>query len=127
MVRSEDGSVQSLIQGKQQLWESEKWYKKMGKTIEERHNRYTPEQVANFVVPDIKDLLGYADAVRQQTLLYLKNVTAKELDRKPDMTGRPAVFQGLTVAELLMLNITHFSGHAGEISYLRGLQRGMDK
>jgi len=28
---------------------------------------------------------------------------------------------------MLLMTVTHSAQHAGEISYLRGLQRGMDK
>jgi hypothetical protein len=32
-----------------------------------------------------------------------------------------------SVGNILMMNVTHLSQHAGEVSYIRGLKRGMDK
>ncbi len=141
IVRSEDSSIQSRLQGKAQLWELEKWSQKLNKNLSDNGSRYTAEQVAAFVVPDLKDLLGYAEAVRRQTLEYLNNLTPADFDKKFDLTPPPprdipagtpnqprvSPFRDMTIGSMLMMNVTHFAQHAGEISYLRGLQRGMDK
>jgi hypothetical protein len=143
ITRSEDATIQSRLQGKPQLWESEKWYQKLNKNADDSGGHYTAEQVATFVVPDLKDLLGYAEAVHKQTLEYLKDLTPGQFDRKvklPPMGPPPTAisagtpnqpmmspFRDMTVGSMLMMNVTHFAQHAGEISYLRGLQRGMNK
>jgi hypothetical protein len=143
IARSEDASIQSRLQGKPQLWESEKWYQKLNKSANDSGGHYTAEQVAAFVVPNLKDLLGYSEAVREQTLEYLKDLTAGQLDKKvelPPMGPPPTApsagtpnqprlppFRDMTVGSMLMMNVTHLAQHAGEISYLRGLQRGMNK
>jgi hypothetical protein len=139
IIRSEDSSIRSRLQGKTQLWESERWAQKLNKNLSDSGSHYTAEQVADFVVPDLKDLLGYAEAVRRQTLEYLKILTPGDFDKKFDLTpprnipaGTPnqpriSPFRDMTVGSMLMMNVTHFAQHAGEISYLRGLQHGMDK
>ena len=138
MIRIEDSMVHR-IQGKPQIWETEKWYQKFNKTIEDGGAHYTAEQVAAFVVPDIKDLLAYSEMVRKNTLEYLKGLKPKDLDKKvnlpppPPSTAMPAGNAGRRppfepiVGSMLMHEVTELAGHAGEISYLRGLQRGMDK
>ena len=136
IARFEDSFIQSRLKGKPQLWESEKWYQKLDKAITDSGAHYSAEQVAGFIVPKIEDLSGYSEAVRPKTLEYLKDITADDLDRKvtlsPAVTppgsvpaGRPPV--ELTVGSILLFTLTHTAQHAGEISYLRGLQRGMDK
>ena len=142
MARSEDSFVRSLIQGKSQLWETEKWYQKLNKAINDSGSHYTEEQCAAFVVPELKDLQPYADAVRRQTLEYLKDMTPEKLDKRVDLPpmgpppkdapgGKPAPLRRPpfepVVGVLLLVTVTHLAQHAGEISYLRGLQRGMDK
>jgi hypothetical protein len=139
VVRSEDSSIQSRLQGKTQLWESEKWAQKLNKNLSDNGSHYTAEQVAAFIVPELKDLMGYVEAVRKQTLEYLINLTPVDFDKKFDLTpprdipvgmpNQPRVspFRDITIGSMLMMNVTHFAQHAGEISYLRGLQRGMDK
>lgn len=142
MARSEDSFVQRLIQGKKQIWETGKWYEKLGKAVEDSGSHYTPEQVADFQVPKIEDLQAYFAAVRTQTLGFLAGLTPEKLDAKVEMPqmgpppkttedGKPAPprrppFEPI-VGSLLLMNVTHLAQHGGEISYLRGLKRGMDK
>ena len=138
-IRSEDNAIHRL-QDKPQLWESEKWYQKFNKTIEDGGAHYTAEQVAAFVVPNLKELLAYAEAVRKETVNYLKGLKPKDFDKKVNLppppahmvmpSGRPVPkwppFNPI-VGMMLLHEVNHLSEHAGEVSYLRGLQRGMDK
>jgi hypothetical protein len=128
MARSEDSFINRMIQGKPQLWEMGKWYQKLNKGLEDGGAHYTAEQVAGFAVPDIKLLSAYADAVRKQTLDYLAKVTPKELDTEVQMPQMgPVKRPPAAIGNILMMNLTHLAEHAGEISYIRGLKRGMDK
>lgn len=127
MARSEDSFIMSLIQSKKQLWETDKWYEKLGKAVDDGGAHYTAEQVENFTIADMKALHEYSVAVRNQTLDYLTGLTPEKLDAKivfPE--GRKLPFEPV-VGGLLLLNLTHLAQHAGEISYIRGLKRGMDK
>ena len=139
VIRVED-SIAHRIQDKPQLWESEKWYQKFNKTIDDGGAHYTSEQIAAFVVPDLKDLLTYAASVRKNTLEYLNQLKPKDFDKKVSMPPPPASMVmparspaaprpplNPVVGSELMHLVTELSGHAGEISYLRGLQRGLDK
>jgi hypothetical protein len=142
IARSEDSFIQSMLQGKPQLWESGKWYQRLKKAVDDRGAHYTAEQVASFAVPEMKELRGYIEAVRKLTLQYLKTVTPDMLDDKVDLPpmgpppkdapgGKTAPprrppFEPI-VGVILLITVTHAAQHAGEISYLRGLQRGMDK
>lgn len=137
MIRAEDSSIQSMIQGKPQLWESDKWYQKLNKASTDSGSHYTAEQVAGFVI-DFKESMAYGEAVRKQTLGYFEKIKPEDFDKKlnlppmppppagaPPAPPRPAF--NFTVGTMLLMLVTHLSQHAGEISYLRGLQRGMNK
>jgi hypothetical protein len=124
-IRSEDRFIH-ILQGKPQFWESEKWYQKFNKTIEDGGAHYTAEQVAAFVVPDLKELLSYSEMVRKNTLEYLKGLKPKDFDKKVNLPPHRPPFEPI-VGSMLMHEVTELAGHAGEISYIRGLQRGMDK
>jgi hypothetical protein len=142
MARAEDFFVTFVIQGKPEIWETEKWYLKLKKEANDSGGRYTQEQCHNFVVPDLKDLLAYFDAVRKQTLEYIKNLTPDQFDRSvsvppmgpppqktPDGKAAPPrkpPFEPI-VGSLLFFNLVHLVQHLGELSYIRGLIRGMDK
>ncbi len=128
MARSEDSFVNRLILGKSQLWETGKWYEKLNKELDDAGSHYTEEQVAGFIVPDLQELQAYTDAVRKQTLDYLTIITPEDLDKQLEMPQMGSIKRPpTTIGMILLMNVTHLSQHAGEISYLRGLKRGMDK
>ncbi|HEY41369.1 MAG TPA: DinB family protein [Dehalococcoidia bacterium] len=123
-IRAEDVLLHDWIQQKPQVWVTEKWHLKL-KLPEEPHDDgwgYTADQVAAFPVPELKDLMGYAEATRAQTTNYLKSTTADKLDEKIQ-TPMGEYTIGQTIAILLCEIIQH----TGQIAYLRGLQRGLDK
>ncbi len=122
-ARSEDTFVQTRIQGKPQVWESDKWYQKLKMPVGEVGAHYTVEQLAAFPVPELKDLLGYAEAVRTRTVDYLKGMTPDKFDR---VINAPRLGD-VTIGAYLALMLVHLAEHAGDISYIRGLQRGLDK
>ena len=123
MARFEDTFVQARIQGKPEAWKAEKWYQKLGMAEDEAGAHYTAEQVNAFQVPEVRDLLAYYNAVRTQTKDYLDSVTPSVFDKKITLPR----FGDLTMGAIFAIVIGHVSQHIGEISYLRGLQRGMDK
>ena len=136
MARAEDSNVQSRIQKKPEVWETEKWYQKLNRDAKDNGGHYTAEQVNNFTVSDTKELLAYFEAVRARTLDYLKDATEAGLETKitmlafgpppaPGTPPRPPM--ELTIASMLFNTVTHLVQHVGEISYIRGLKRGMDK
>jgi hypothetical protein len=137
MIRAEDSLVNSWIQSKPQIWESEKWYLKFKKDINDEGCHYTAEQCSAFKIPDTKALIAYADAVRKHTLEYLKALTPAKLEAKVNVPPPPKSADGKApphkppfepiVWSLLIFNVYHLFQHAGEISYIRGLIRGMDK
>ena len=122
-ARSEDMFLQTRIQEKPQVWESEKWYQKLKMPVNEIGAHYTVEQLAAFRVPELRDLVAYAEAVRTRTIEYLKGMTADQFDR---VINTPRLGD-VSIAALFALILVHLAEHAGDISYLRGLQRGLDK
>jgi len=122
-ARSEDSFVQGRLKKKPEVWKTGKWYKKLKLAENEAGAHYTVEQVNAFPVPKLADLLDYYAAVRAQTLDYLKTMTAASFNKKIKMP----YFGEISMAGIFSLVVNHSAQHIGEISYLRGLQRGMDK
>jgi hypothetical protein len=122
IARSEDSMVQAAIQGKKQLWETEKWFTKLNMAEGEAGAHYTIDQVNAFPVPDVKELMAYYDSVRAKTIEYLQGLTPDAFERKVKMP-----FGEFSVAGVFSIIVSHTAQHVGEISYLRGLLRGMDK
>jgi hypothetical protein len=121
-ARGEDFFINGALQNKPHVWETGKWYKKLNIAESEADSHLTAEQVNTFPVPKLADILAYYAAVREQTLEYLKSLTAAAFDKKVKLQ-----FGEFNVAGVFSIIVGHTSQHIGEISYLRGLQRGMDK
>lgn len=123
-IRAEDVMLHDWIQQKPQVWVTEKWYERL-KLPENPHDDgwgYTAEQVAAFPVPELKDLMGYTEATRAQTVKYLKAAAADKLDQ----TLQTPLGE-LTIGQTLAMLLCEITQHTGQIAYLRGLQRGLDK
>lgn len=120
--RTEDFFIQELVRVKTQIWEKDKWYEQFGLTAEERGRHYQEEQVKTFVTPELRLLIEYDTSVRRETERYVSGLTEDEYHRivTTPRGERP-------VSGFLNSIITHRAQHTGEISYLRGLQRGLNK
>ena len=124
IARTEDRFVQSSLQGKPPIWVSDKWYEKLN--IPESDSGgfgYTAETVSAFTVPELKNLQAYAEAVRARTVELLTDTTPEKFDQVINIPP----FGELTVGALWVVIVGHHTQHVGEISYVRGLQRGMNK
>jgi hypothetical protein len=122
VARSEDAMVQGALQGKPQLWQSEKWHQRLNMAEGESGSHYTVDQVNCFAVPDLKDLQAYYDAVRAKTLEYLNALAPAEFDKKVKLP-----FGEFNVAGVFSIVASHTAQHTGEMAYSRGLLKGMDK
>jgi hypothetical protein len=122
VARSEDSFVQTRLQGKSQIWEAEKWYNKLNIAESEAGSHYTIEQVNMFPVPQLKDIMDYYGAVRAKTSDYLNTLTPEVFEKIVKLP-----FGEFTVAGVFSIVVSHTAQHLGEISYLRGMLRGMDK
>jgi hypothetical protein len=122
LARSEDMFTYGALQNKPQLWETGKWYNKLNVAENEAGSHYTAEQVNAFPVPKLADIMEYFQAVRAGTLAYLNSLKTEDFERKVTLP-----FGEFNVAGIFSIIVGHAAQHTGEISYLRGLQRGLDK
>lgn len=123
-ARTEDRFINTRLLGKPQIWESEKWFERFNLPVGETGSGYTREQLAAFNCPDIGNLAAYMEAVRAQTVQYLKGTSSRELERV--VTLSPS-WGEIPIAAALLYIVLHAAQHAGEVSYIRGLQRGMNQ
>jgi uncharacterized damage-inducible protein DinB len=122
VYKTEDSFIHEMLQQKKTLWEKEKWYDKLGLPVTEEGGHYTIEQVDAFKVPQLQAIFDYGAAVRKDTLAYIDTIKPADLDREIEMRFGP-----MPLAMVINILISHVAQHTGEISYLRGLQRGLDK
>jgi len=122
MTRVEDFFVIRVIQRQVELYEAEGWREKLGTPVKDTGFEYTFEQLQTWPVPKLEVLRGYADSVRKSTLALLNSIAPEKLselarpDRSPD-----------TIGDILCRITTEIALHTGQIAYLRGIQRGINK
>lgn len=115
IVAGEDLFVQTLLQGKPRLWETQGWATRIGVQA-------TPgpgggwDEVRNTPIP-LASVLEYQTAVRAATDAYLAKLTAPEMERQVDFPGGKR-----RVAEVLAILAVHILGHSGEIAAVKGVQ-----
>jgi hypothetical protein len=121
-TRAEDLFVNRLIQQKDQLYEAEGWREKLGTAAKDLGYGYTPEQLGAWPVPKLETIRGYANSVRDKTLAFLKELPPEKLSEvpRPDRSSE-------SIGAMLCQMSTEVALHVGQIAYLRGVQRGLDK
>ena len=91
---------------------------------------YTAEQLAGFVMPPLEKVQAYFDAVRQEMRAYLRQLTPDDFDRAPGRSPFPEVGSlpaDFTIGRMFRQLIGEYNQHLGQVGYLRGLQRGLNK
>ena len=123
MARVEDDWVQRFAQRTDAVWNRDGWPDRLGLPAKGSGHGYNAEQVTGLPSFDIDQMMAYYDAVREATLRYLDGLSEADLDATPHPERRP----GYTVGKMFSHVIVEESQHVGQIAYIRGIQRGLDK
>ncbi len=122
MTRVEDFFFIRVIQREVELYEAEGWREKLGTPAKDTGFEYTLEQLRAWPVPKLEIIRGYYKSVRKRTLALLNSIAPERLselarpDRSPDSIG-----------DILCRVTTEIALHTGQIAYLRGIKRGLNK
>ena len=120
--RAEDIWINRVIQRKEEAYDAEGWQQKLATPAKESGYKYTLEQLRAWPVPKLELLWGYANSVREKTLAFLQSVSPEKLS-EVIVHGDSSHTAGAILAHL----ITEIALHVGQIDYLRGVIRGMDR
>ncbi len=113
-VGLEDLYIQQILQSKPLLWESGQWAPKLGHAVPP--NEWN---LRKLLPPDMDVFAEYKEAVFENSLSYVRSLSADYLDRSMQFPGRA---WSMSVAQLLVVTIAHTTSHAGEIAALKGVQ-----
>ncbi len=134
VARAEDRWFQRFARESTEVWIREDWSHKTGIPEEDTGHGYTAEQVARFPMVKGEDLRQYFEAVRKETLSFLRGLASKDFDITPQREPAPdrpralssKPFEGCTIGRMFRQIVAEFNQHLGQIQYLRGLQRGIN-
>jgi uncharacterized damage-inducible protein DinB len=117
LTRVQDDHIADVA-GQEQVWTAGGWAERFGLPFDPSDIGYghSSDDVAK-VQSDAELLTGYHDAVREQSVSYLANLTDQELDRVVDENWDPPVTLGVRLVSVLNDDLQH----AGQAAFLRGL------
>lgn len=115
LARREDLHVQERINGGAQVWVTEGWHAQFGIAPEATGFGFTAEQVRDFPMPALQDIIAYYNRVRDTTLAWL--ATQNDAALLQPMPGVPE----MTVWTYMLARVGHEHEHWGQIDYLKGL------
>jgi Protein of unknown function (DUF664) len=118
LTRIQDDHVADVA-GAEQVWTSQGWVERFGLPFDPRDTGYghRAAEVAAVRVESGELLVGYYDAVHQQTIRYVEQLTDADLARVVDRSWDPPVTLGVRLVSVLADNLQH----AGQAAFVRGI------
>jgi Protein of unknown function (DUF664) len=103
----------------QQVWTSQGWVERFGLPFHPRATGYghRADEVAAVRVESGELLVGYHDAVHQQTVRYVVGLGDADLDRIVDRSWDPPVSLGVRLVSVIADDLQH----AGQAAFVRGI------
>ncbi|MFE9634161.1 DUF664 domain-containing protein [Streptomyces sp. NPDC006463] len=102
-----------------QIWQTQDWAARFALSLPTGSTGYghTARQAGSVKVDSGELLLGYHDAVQEQTLRFVRQLAATDLDRVVDERWDPPVTLGVRLVSVLSDGLQH----AGQAAFVRGL------
>ncbi|MBI14847.1 MAG: hypothetical protein CL782_01105 [Chloroflexi bacterium] len=122
MAMVEDWLTNEILLNNEKIWIIDKYYEKFPDLKEKRGYGFSQEELDKFPNMDIEWLINYYDVVRNNTNKLLENITEKDLYLKYEFKS-----EEVTGYFILGRLITELSQHLGQVSYIRGMLRGLNK
>jgi hypothetical protein len=118
LTRIQDDHVADVA-GTEQVWTAQGWADRFALPFDASATGYghTSNDVAAVRVESGMLLTGYHDAVYEQTVRFLGEIDASDLDRIVDESWDPPVSLGVRLVSVIQDDLEH----AGQAAYVRGL------
>jgi hypothetical protein len=118
LTRIQDDHVAGVAQA-EQVWTSQGWVDRFGLPFDPRDTGYGHEadEVAAVRVDSGELLVGYYDAVHEQTTRYVEQLGEADLARIVDRSWDPPVTLGVRLVSV----IADYLQHAGQAALVRGI------
>ncbi|MFD8982728.1 DinB family protein [Streptomyces sp. NPDC059564] len=118
LTRVQDDHVADAA-GLDQVWAAGGWEDRFGLGLPAGATGYghSARQAGTVRVDAYELLLGYVDAVHEQTLRFVRELAAADLDRVVDERWDPPVTLGVRLVSVLADDLQH----AGQAAYVRGV------
>jgi hypothetical protein len=118
LTRIQDDHLADAAQA-EQVWTSQGWLERFGLPFDPLATGYghRPDDVAAVQVDSDELLVGYHDAVHQQTTRYVSQLKDADLGRIVDRSWDPPVSLGVRLVSVIADDLQH----AGQAAFIRGI------
>ena len=118
LTRIQDDHLADAFEA-EQVWTSQGWVERFGLPFDPRDTGYGHQagEVAAVQVDAGELLAGYHDAVHEQSIRYLRQLTDGDLARIVDRSWDPPVSLGVRLVSVIADDLQH----AGQAAFVRGL------
>ncbi len=124
MARVEDNLINVVLQNHGAIWERDNWSGRLAITYAGAGAGMTMREIGEMGRIDVPKVLEYYRSVRQSTADYFEDgMSESDLSRTIEHTN----FRGWTGAQILGRLLCEEAEHLGQIEYLRGMMRGLNK
>ncbi len=123
--RAEDIFVSDYALRQAQVFERKGWSDRWGIAVDDTGFGYGREEINAYPSPPLAEIAEYRKQVRGESLAYLKTLSESDFDFVPpsDHPRRRDYTLGRVWSHL----ICEIAQHVGQISYIRGLQKGLNQ
>ena len=124
MARVEDNLVNVVLQNHDPIWERDGWGERLAMPYAGAGAGMTMEDIRAMGQIDVPKVMENYRSVRDNTSDYFENTMREDdLARAIEHTN----FRGWTGAQILGRLLCEEAEHLGQIEYLRGMMRGLNK
>ena len=124
MARVEDNLTKVVLQNHAPIWERDGWSERLAIPYSGAGAGMKMDEIRAMGRIDVPLVMEYYRSIRMETSSYFENVMNHEdLSRVIEHTN----FSGWTGAQILGRLLCEEAEHLGQIEYLRGMMRGLNK
>ncbi len=124
MARTEDFWINTRLSQTEAVWVSQGWRERIGVYIGGTGYAQTLDDLRAMPELDVGLVMEYYEAVRERTREYFEDeIEEVELNRVIGMMGT----EPITVAGALGHLLAELAEHLGQVDYIRGMIRGINK
>ncbi len=127
MARVEDNWINRAMRRSATIWDNDGWGKKLGIDVEGNGYSQTAEDIRAFPRVDVAVLLDYYSDVRQATTAFFESL--EDVDALQNVVTHPSGDPSRNVTWQWVLGhlLCEEAQHQGQISYIRGMMRGLNQ
>ena len=124
MARTEDYWINTRLCERETVWIGQGWRERVGVFVEGTGFAQTLEQIRAMPELDVSVLMAYYEAVRTRTVeFFTDEMEEEDLARVLGFMGT----EPMTVAGVLGHLLAEVAEHLGQVAYIRGMRRGINK